>query len=155
MTVATVQHGFQPKITPEQYESAKTQYFENVPIEDIAKVIGCNAGLLRTRFHRDGLPAIRAGRSKTGRGERTKHKFAEISENIADVLLEKTPKSEEGLNLHADTAQKAAKIASLVHGWGEQTNIAVIVAGDISGDPEPDPIDVETVADGQQEEEKP
>jgi hypothetical protein len=158
MSVATVKHGFQPKITPEQYESAKAQYFDNVPAEDIAKVIGCNVNLLRTRFSRDGLPAIRARRAQTGRGERTRQKYGQISEEVADKLAGSAPKSLESLAVYADVAMKGAKVGSLAFGWGEQTNLAIIVAGDITGDPEQEAIDVdssaEVAADGQHDEEK-
>lgn len=142
-------------ITNQQYEEAKDRYMHGESAEIIARDLRCKRCVLDTRFSRDGLPAKRLERLKEGRGERLKDKIGAVTEKIVDSVAEKEPKSLEGLNLQADTLQKATKTASLVYGWGDQTNVAIIVAGDITGDPAPEVIDVETVADGQQDEQKP
>lgn len=147
MATATAPKLFHPVLSKQQYAQVEERYLRGETTKSIADLMGCNEVTLRVHISRKQLPAIRAERQKDGRGERTKHKFAEISENIADVLLEKTPKDHEDLNLHADTAQKAAKIAALVHGWGEGAQIAVIVAGDIGGRPDQEAIEVESSAE--------
>ncbi len=141
-------------MTEAQWEDAKARYLAGESSEDIALAIGCKRGTLDVRLHRAGLPKLREAKRKEGRGDRTKGKFAQISENIADQLLQKTPKGLVSLNLHADTAQKGAKIAALVHGWGDGAQIAIIVAGDIEGRAELEAIEVESATERQQTDHK-
>jgi|SRR6185295_4181078 len=156
MVVATRKTHKLAVITAQQYEEAKDRYMHGESAETIAKDLGCKRNVLDTRFSRDGLPAKRLERLKDGRGERTKQKIAEVVENIADQLAQKTPKGMESLNLHADTAMKAAKTGSILYGWGEQTSVAIIVAGDITGRPvEEEAIDIESATERQQDEENP
>ena len=103
--------------------------------------------VLDTRFSRDGLPAKRLERLKDVGGSRTRAKLSAALETVLDKLGNRTPESGEKLNLHADTLGKVAKAAAVVHAWGTNPNVAVIIAGDLRGEamiePEPEPIDIE------------
>ena len=85
-----------------------------------------------------------AKQREEGRSGRLKEKLGEVAESIVDTLSNRTPSDPDGLNQHADTAQKVAKTASLIYGWGEGAQVAIIVPGVLNMRPEPEAIDVES-----------
>jgi hypothetical protein len=79
----------------------------------------------------------------------TRQKIATAADRVVDRLQD-PPNNPDLLNQHADTLQKAAKTAALVHGWGETSAVAVVLAGVLTGseqDQESRAIDIESTAE--------
>ena len=77
----------------------------------------------------------------------TRAKLAAEVERTLGKVANCDPRKPEALNLHADTLQKVAKTASLVHGCGETSAIALVVTGVITDKPEREAIDVQSEVD--------
>lgn len=126
-------------------------YLQGLLPEAISERTGVNSRTIAVSLSRRGITKERdltlAKQREEGRSDRLREKLGEIAESTADSLLAKAPSTPEDLNLHADTAQKVAKTASLLYGWGEGAQVAIIMPGVLTGKPEQDAIEVESAVE--------
>lgn len=130
-------------------------YLEGFLPQAISEKTGIGSNTIRVGLAKRGITKVRREQSATvvanvdlvssSRNTRTKL-AAEVERTLAKVS-ECDPRKPEALNLHADTLQKVAKTASLVHGWGESNAVSVVLAGVITDRPEQEAIDVESEVD--------
>lgn len=148
-----------PKAKPD-WKTIEGLYLQGFLPEAIAHKTGIKANTIAVGLCKRGITKKRDALVVSGDieavGKSTRAKIAAETERIVDKLTKYDPKRPEMMNLHADTLQKVTKTASLVHGWGDSMNLAVIVAGKFTGSASEDSIEVEskveTAADGQQNE---
>jgi hypothetical protein len=123
-------------------------YLQGVEPSEIAVQVGTKLSTLHTGLTKRGLTKRRKeARAMVKKADlaqlsrATREKLAVATDLVVDNLQE-PPKQLERLNLHADTLQKAAKTAALVHGWGEGAAIALVIPGVLTGDDQGEAIDV-------------
>lgn len=136
-----------PRAKGIDWKPIEEMYLQGLPPEVISKKTGVNSRTISVHMCRRDMyklqqKAISEG-DVEGLSKTTRSKLALAADKLADQL-QAPPKSLERQNLYADTLQKTAKTAALVHGWGETSALAVVFAGDLSGKPEQDVIDIES-----------
>lgn len=132
------------------WKDVKSLYLQGMEPADIAKKLNVNRLTINVGLSKRGITKLEREapnfKDLQGLSRSTRDKLARKVEKMADCLPD-PPKGLQNQNIYADTLQKVAKTAGGIHGWGEGAQIAVIVAGDISGRPEQDAIEVESTSE--------
>lgn len=142
------------KLKPD-WKQIETLYLQGFLPQAISVKTGIGSNTIRVGLAKRGITKVRREQSATvlnlnveASSRETRAKLAAEVERTLHKVSDCDPRRPEALNLHADTLQKVAKTAALVHGWGDAGATAVVVAGVLTMRPDDQPetqvIDVES-----------